>query len=89
MQTEPTMEYLQQRINELEEKIEHLRVSRRVLMNLVERIEREKSGFVNKLEKENRRLQYNNYRFAKSILNKNRRILELQSQISDEDVTEI
>jgi predicted RNase H-like nuclease (RuvC/YqgF family) len=89
MHTEPTKEDLQQHIKDLEEKIEHLRVSRRVLMSLVERIEGEKSGFVNKLEKENRRLQYNNSRFAKSILNKNRKILELQSQLTHEDVTEI
>ncbi len=78
----PDMEMLQQRISELEEKVEHLRVSRRVLMNLLEKVEREKGGLVSRLERENRKLQQHNSRFAKSLLNKNRQIIELQAKIN-------
>ncbi|WP_066635433.1 translation initiation factor 2 [Desulfolucanica intricata] len=73
--------YLQQRVHELEEKIEQLRLSRRVLMNLVEKLEREKSGFVTRLEKENRKLHMNNCRYAKYLLRKNRQIMELKTQL--------
>ncbi|HZW81935.1 MAG TPA: hypothetical protein VFF14_00755 [Candidatus Deferrimicrobium sp.] len=72
---------LQERIQELEEKVEHLRVSRRVLMNLLEKVEREKGGLVTRLEKENKKLQYNNTKFARNILYKNRQIVELQSKM--------
>ncbi len=75
------VELLQQRIQELEEKVEHLRVSRRVLMNLLEKVEREKGGLVSRLEKENKKLQYNNTKFARNILYKNRQIVELQSKM--------
>jgi predicted RNase H-like nuclease (RuvC/YqgF family) len=75
------LELLQERIQELEEKVEHLRVSRRVLMNLLEKVEREKGGLVTRLEKENKKLQYSNTKFARNILYKNRQIVELQSKM--------
>jgi predicted RNase H-like nuclease (RuvC/YqgF family) len=68
--------YLRRRIQELEEKIEQLRLSRRVLMNLIEKIEKDKLGFLRRLEKENRKLQLNNYRYAQWLLRKNRQIVE-------------
>ena len=75
--------YLQKRVYELEEKVEQLRLSRRVLMNLVEKLEREKSGSVNKLEKENRKLQISNCRYAKFILRKNRQIMDLRVKLEE------
>ncbi len=75
---------LRTRVAELEQRIEHLRVSRRVLMNLLEKVEREKITLVNRLEKENCRLQKDNMRFAKWIFAKNREIVQLQEQISME-----
>lgn len=72
------------RVGELEQRIEHLRVSRRVLMNLLEKVEREKVTLVHKLEKENVRLQRDNTRFAKWIFSKNREIMELQERIEDQ-----
>lgn len=75
--------YLQKRIVELEDKIEQLRLSRRVLMNLIEKIEKDKSGFVSRLEKENRKLHKDNYRYAQSLLKQNRRIVELQSKLEN------
>jgi len=71
------------RIEELEQRVEHLRVSRRVLMNLLEKVEREKVTLIHKLEKENIRLQRDNTRFAKWIFSKNREIVQLQEKIEE------
>ena len=71
------------RIGELEQRVEHLRVSRRVLMNLLEKVEREKVSLVHKLEKDNVRLRKDNTRFAKWIFSKNRQIVELQERIEE------
>jgi len=71
------------RIGELEQRVEHLRVSRRVLMNLLEKVEREKVTLVHKLESENVRLHRDNTRFAKWIFSKNRQIVELQERIEE------
>ncbi|NPV72203.1 MAG: translation initiation factor 2 [Pelotomaculum sp.] len=73
--------YLRRRIQELEEKVEQLRLSRRVLMNLIEKIEREKNGFLSRLERENRKLHQDNYRYARRLLRKNRQIVELESKL--------
>ncbi len=72
---------LEQKILELEERVDHLRFSRRVLMNLIERLEREKWGSLAKLERENKKLQLNNSRYAKSLLRKNRQIMELETKL--------
>lgn len=72
---------LRVRVGELEQRVEHLRVSRRVLMNLLEKVEREKVALVRHLEKENVRLQRDNKRFAKWIFSKNREIVELQDKM--------
>lgn len=79
------IQYLQRRVDELEEKVEQLRLSRRVLMNLIEKIEREKNGVMVKLEKENKKLHKNNYRYARTLLKKNRIIIELEAKLSDEN----
>jgi len=75
---------LRARIAELEQRIEHLRVSRRVLMNLLEKVEREKDYQVSRLERENSRLQRDNSRFARWIFSKNREIMQLQERINTE-----
>lgn len=74
-------EILINRIKELEEQVEHLRISRRVLMNLIEKIEREKRLLLSSLEKENKRLQQNNLKYANWLWNKNRKIIELESRM--------
>lgn len=76
---------MKNKIDKLQERIEYLRVSRRVLMNLVEKLEREKNGMVAKLEKENRRLQKYNLLYAQSILEKNKRIVELEESTKNKD----
>jgi len=75
--------YLKKRIQELEEKVEQLRLSRRVLMNLIEKIEKDKAGFLTRLERENRKLHLDNYRYAQRLLRKNRQIVELESKLED------
>ncbi|MFZ5943617.1 MAG: translation initiation factor 2 [Bacillota bacterium] len=77
-------ELLIARVKELEEQVEHLRISRRVLMNLIEKIEREKRHLLTRLEKENKRLQLSNSKYAQWLWNKNRKIIELEAQIHQE-----
>lgn len=72
---------LKQKIQELEEKIDHLRFSRRVLMNLIERLEKDKCGSLAKLERENKKLQMNNSKYARTLLRKNRQIMELETKL--------
>lgn len=63
------------KIDKLKKEIENLRVSRRILMYLVEKLEKERQ----QLELENKKLQKNNYRYAQTIVQKNIEIVELQS----------
>lgn len=72
--------YLQLRVMELEEKVEQLRLSRRILMNLIERAEREKSASLDKLIKENQKLQQDNQRYARRLLDKNLQIMKLEAK---------
>ncbi|MBO8167674.1 MAG: translation initiation factor 2 [Thermoanaerobacteraceae bacterium] len=74
-------EALKKRISILEEKVEHLRVSRRVLMNLIEKLEKEKKQEFERLERINRKLQQSNSRYAKDLILKNKKIVELEEQV--------
>ena len=75
--------YLQRRVKELEDKVEQLRLSRRVLMNLIEKLEKEKSTFLARLEKENKKLHCANYRYARWLLRKNSQIVELETRLQE------
>ena len=81
MDTIDEVKLLRARVGELEQRIEHLRVSRRVLMNLLEKVEREKVDLVHSLEKENVQLHRDNKRFAQWIFSKNKEIVELQEKM--------
>lgn len=74
--------YLRRRVKELEEKVVQLRLSRRVLMNLLERLEKEKCIVGARMEKENKKLHQYNYRYAKRLLLKNKRIVELEAELN-------
>ncbi len=63
------------KIDKLKKDIENLRFSRRILMCLVEKLEKERQ----QLELENKKLQQNNYRYAQTIVQKNIEIVELQT----------
>ena len=73
---------LRGRIRELENKVDALRISRRVLMNLIDALEKEKKEQVQKLQSINVKLQKNNCRYAKAIMYRNMRINELESRIN-------
>lgn len=74
-------EVLRARIKDLEDKVEALRISRRVLMNLIDSLEREKREQVNSLEIQNERLQKSNCRYAKTIMCRNAKITELEEKL--------
>ncbi|HHW92741.1 MAG TPA: translation initiation factor 2 [Firmicutes bacterium] len=69
------------RIRDLEAKVENLRLSRRVLMNILEVSERGKRRETENLERINDRLRRENRRYAQRLMEQNRRILDLQEQI--------
>lgn len=75
------IEGLKKRIKELEDKVEALRISRRVLMNLIDTLEREKREQIVTLEVKNEKLQKNNCRYARSIMHRNIQILELEERL--------
>lgn len=72
---------LRKKIQELEERVEQLRLGRRILMNLIEKMERDKDRFLSRLENENRKLHKNNYRYARRLLRKNQQIVELETKL--------
>ncbi|MGB3933259.1 MAG: translation initiation factor 2, partial [bacterium] len=65
----------------LEAKVENLRMSRRVLMNILEASERGKRLETEKLERINDRLRRENRRYAQRLMEQNRLILALQEQL--------
>lgn len=76
------VEELRGRVRELEEKVEALRIGRRVLMNLIDTLEKEKRDHLAKLTSQNERLQKNNCRYARAIMYRNIRITQLEEQLS-------
>lgn len=51
LNTNEEINFLQKRVNELEKQLDNLRLSRRVLMDLLEQIEKEKNMLIAKLDK--------------------------------------
>jgi len=68
-------------IQELEDKLAALRVSRRVLMNLLDNVEKEKREQLLILESQNEKLQKNNYHYAQTIMQQNSRIAKLEEKV--------
>ena len=71
---------LRERITALENQLDNYRLSRRVLMNLIEKIEHEKNFYIAQLEKENKRLLLNNKKYARDIMKSNLKINELSQR---------
>jgi hypothetical protein len=71
--------FYKKKVMELEKQVNQLRLSRRILMNLVERIENEKRSLFKQLEKEKQQLRLNNQRYAKGLMQNNYRYMELQA----------
>ncbi|NLP18318.1 MAG: translation initiation factor 2 [Firmicutes bacterium] len=76
------IENLHLRVRELEDKVQHLRFSRRVLMNILETLENEKQRQREILERTNQRLRRGNRGYALRLMEKNLRIIALQEQIN-------
>lgn len=74
-------QYLERRIKELEDKVFQLRLSRRILMYLLEEANREREASIRVLKRENERLRLANYRYARMLVNKNQQIVNLQSRL--------
>jgi len=74
------IQVLQCRIRELEDKVDALRISRRVLMNLLDSLDREKREQIHRLQTLNEKLQKNNCRYARAIMFRNVRITELETK---------
>lgn len=80
----PTEKLLYQRIEALEERLEQMRLSRRVLLRILEQSEEDKKNQLLRLEKENTKLQRQNCYFAKSLMEKNNRIVSLTAGAAKE-----
>ncbi|MBP2654959.1 MAG: translation initiation factor 2 [Firmicutes bacterium] len=76
------IEELRLRVRELENKVDALRVGRRVLMNLIEGLEAEKREQLANLTTQNERLQKNNFRYARAIMSRDVRINQLEAQLA-------
>jgi len=74
--------YFQKKIRDLENQVNQLRISRRVLMNLIEKIESDKKEILRQLEKEKHKLKLNNQKYAKWLMENNSRYMELIHQVN-------
>lgn len=75
--------YLRKRVSELEKQLDNLRLSRRVLMGLLEQIEKEKNSLSSQLEKKSKHLQnYRRLNWSK-INSKEGVLLELKDYIKE------
>lgn len=79
------VDQLRQRVRVLEDRVQGLRASRRILMTLIAAQEREKRSRIQRLEAENTRLQRQSSRFAKVILERNIRIIRLEQNLQPEE----
>jgi len=73
---------LQSQIQELEEKVAALRVSRRILMNLLDSLEKEKCEQFSILENQNNKLKKSNWQYAQTIMSQNLRIAKLEEKFN-------
>ena len=73
---------LQSQIQELDEKVSGLRVSRRILMNLLDRLEKEKCEQFSILENQNNKLKKSNWQYAQTIMSQNLRIAKLEEKFN-------
>lgn len=75
---------LNRRVKMLEERVQGLRASRRILMNLLAAQEREKRSRIQRLERERDRLQRQSSRYARAVLERNIRIIRLEESARQE-----
>lgn len=74
---------LRKRIMELEKQIDNLRLSRRILMDLLEQIEKEKNLLSSKLEQKSKHLQKYRKLSQNKLLSQDFQVYELKDYIRD------
>lgn len=88
MNSQEELVFYKKKIVELEKQVNQLRLSRRILMNLIEKMETEKRNLFNQLEKEKQQLRLNNQRYAKWLMQNNYRYMELQASLKKQITSE-
>ena len=79
----PTEQLLQQRVEALEERLEQMKLSRRVLLRLLDRAESNRQVEVGNLRLENQRLKKQNQALANNLWAKNSQIVRLKMGAPD------
>lgn len=79
------LQALRKRLQLLEERVQGLRASRRILMTLLATQEREKRAIIRQLELENSRLQRKSARLARRLLERNMRIVRLEQSVRKQE----
>jgi CII-binding regulator of phage lambda lysogenization HflD len=74
---------LRLQILELEDKIQALRIGRRVLLNLLNAVEKAKDEQLSVVQVQNERLQRHLSRYTRVVLKQNRKIDQLEQQIKN------
>ncbi|MCL2817439.1 MAG: translation initiation factor 2 [Clostridiales bacterium] len=80
---------LQEKIRALQDNVASLRMSRRVLMTLMEQARHEREDENKRLKKEKLRLQKENSHYAKALWEKNRTICELERRLQENPAGEL
>lgn len=83
MNTNDEIVYLRKRVNELEKQLDNLRLSRRVLMDLLEQIEKEKNSLSLQLEKKSKHLSKARKHNYKKIYAQNFELYEIKDYIKE------
>lgn len=79
----PTEQLLSKRVAALEERLEQMKLSRRVLLRLLDRAENDRKVEVCNLRMENQRLRRQNQALANSLWAKNSQIVRLKMNIDE------
>lgn len=74
---------LKKRITELEKQLDNLRLSRRILMDLLEQIEKEKNALTSKLEQKSKHLQKYRKLGQSKFLSQDFQVLELKNYMRE------
>lgn len=75
------IKYMKERIYELEHRIDKLHMNRRILFDIIEIMEQDSQAKQLELEIKNTRLQKENCRYAKIIMERNVRLLQLEELV--------
>ncbi|MDI3534125.1 MAG: hypothetical protein PWQ82_490 [Thermosediminibacterales bacterium] len=67
------LDFLKEKISKMEEKITKLRIGRRILMNLIHEIERNRNNEINRLKRQIKQLRKNNKKYASILLSYHKR----------------